>query len=970
MSTDGPGHEAVPQQAQVPPEAVPAAPAPGAAAAGALPGMIGNRAFSAAVGRQASAGTGDGLLPGGAVHPDVAATLASRRGAGSPLPPAIRDEMGTALGDDLSDVRVHTDPQAQQLADSVAARAFTRGTDVYFGTGEFNPSGDEGRRLLAHELAHVPQQRGAPEAGPLTVSEPGDAFEREADDAASAIMSRSPMPAAADAAAPVVARNKLKAAVDAVKGAGSKFSAAYKDKLQKVAGEKASEMWDNRSSALQGPPAAIQAAQALTQGQNGVAPASLPAKAVSPEDQNKLKQIIQFELINAYCDKLLALHPELAIDAPATEPQPAPAPAPDQKGPTGAPTVDDVDHAVLDGVVLNVQAKVEAMWKKGAWPEGHEYIWGEGDGHTADTWSWDSDWVGVTGSIAFSNLTAQAMTATPALGKSAEKLGLAGVLASPGALTVRMIVGGGLVRGAAWTNSLFDNLAVNCSAGTPTSNGPGNSVAIQVESSWLWDDNQTAWDFIISVNEDGTPVVEDRRSGKPKDSSMFAPWQGEGGTHSTLIPKATLEEQKKKADAPAGGTTPAPTGTPPAPTQTPPAPPPASPGLIPLPGPGPQDQRQPGLFPKRRDEAVLARTPAVVAGPVIQREPISALGAAIGSMVVAASGDGAAAIAGGIQAAAAIATTGKAFAQGQDGVQKLTLPAMQMSAADTLKLKQIIQFRIIDEYCKRWLASPAGKAFKEQNAPTPTGPPAPPGKDTPAPAPAPKEDPKPAAPTGGPTAAAIDQEIMNAVKNQVQMEIDKAWKKAPAEFKEYIWGEGGGHTADTWSWDSDWVGATGAIAFSGLYGQSLEATPTLSTEAQSLVRLESPGPLVVRMLVGGTLDKSGSWTNSLIDSLAVNIPPPTITEDGPDSSIVVRIGTEWLWDDNTTVWDFAITIDKSGKPLVTDAKSGTPKDSRFLAWGMGEGGKHQRVGVGGPEPKVAVPGGQNEGREDPRTKKP
>jgi hypothetical protein len=63
----------------------------------------------------------------------------------------------------------------------VSARAFTTGTDVYFASGEYRPGTSDGDSLLAHELTHVTQQRGAPASGPLTVSEPGDAMETEAD---------------------------------------------------------------------------------------------------------------------------------------------------------------------------------------------------------------------------------------------------------------------------------------------------------------------------------------------------------------------------------------------------------------------------------------------------------------------------------------------------------------------------------------------------------------------------------------------------------------------------------------------------------------------------------------------------------------------------------------------------------------------------------------------------------------------
>jgi hypothetical protein len=130
---------------------------------------------------------GGGLLAGGRVHPDVTAQISARRGRGTPLEPAVRESMSAALGDSFSDVRVHTDPLATALARSVQARAFTTGADIYFAGGEYSPGSSAGRQLLAHELTHVVQQRGAPTTGELTVSEPGDALEREAERTAGTI---------------------------------------------------------------------------------------------------------------------------------------------------------------------------------------------------------------------------------------------------------------------------------------------------------------------------------------------------------------------------------------------------------------------------------------------------------------------------------------------------------------------------------------------------------------------------------------------------------------------------------------------------------------------------------------------------------------------------------------------------------------------------------------------------------------
>lgn len=139
---------------------------------------VGNRAFSAL------ARDGAGILPDGRAHPDVEATIGRTRGGGSSLDASSRQQMGSALGDPLADVRVHTDDTADALARSVSARAFTTGADVYFARGEYQPSSSGGQRLLAHELSHVVQQRGAPTSGPLVVSQPGEALEVEADAAA------------------------------------------------------------------------------------------------------------------------------------------------------------------------------------------------------------------------------------------------------------------------------------------------------------------------------------------------------------------------------------------------------------------------------------------------------------------------------------------------------------------------------------------------------------------------------------------------------------------------------------------------------------------------------------------------------------------------------------------------------------------------------------------------------------------
>ncbi|MFF8919435.1 DUF4157 domain-containing protein [Streptomyces sp. NPDC015032] len=102
------------------------------------------------------------------------------RSEGRPLDEATRTDMESRLGADFSDVRIHTDAAARVSAAEVGARAYTSGSHVVIGDG----GGD--RHTLAHELTHVIQQRQGPVLGTdngagLSVSDPSDRFEREAE---------------------------------------------------------------------------------------------------------------------------------------------------------------------------------------------------------------------------------------------------------------------------------------------------------------------------------------------------------------------------------------------------------------------------------------------------------------------------------------------------------------------------------------------------------------------------------------------------------------------------------------------------------------------------------------------------------------------------------------------------------------------------------------------------------------------
>ncbi len=101
----------------------------------------------------------------------VADALAS---PGRPLEPMPRHDMEQRFGQDFSQVRVHSDAAADQSAQDVQARAYAVGNQIVFAKGEYAPHTPDGRRLLAHELAHTVQQSGG--APTLVARQPNQPF--------------------------------------------------------------------------------------------------------------------------------------------------------------------------------------------------------------------------------------------------------------------------------------------------------------------------------------------------------------------------------------------------------------------------------------------------------------------------------------------------------------------------------------------------------------------------------------------------------------------------------------------------------------------------------------------------------------------------------------------------------------------------------------------------------------------------
>ena len=105
---------------------------------------------------------------------------------GRPLDSETRRNFETRFGRDFSQVRIHTGAEAATSADSISATAYTVGNQIAFGQGAYQPKTFEGRKLLAHELTHVVQQRNANSSiGSLVLDSANSRFEQEAAQVAS-----------------------------------------------------------------------------------------------------------------------------------------------------------------------------------------------------------------------------------------------------------------------------------------------------------------------------------------------------------------------------------------------------------------------------------------------------------------------------------------------------------------------------------------------------------------------------------------------------------------------------------------------------------------------------------------------------------------------------------------------------------------------------------------------------------------
>jgi hypothetical protein len=122
------------------------------------------------------------------VAPVVQEVLSS---PGQPLDAKTNETMSSRFGHDFSKVRVHADGRAAAAAEALDSYAFTLGTDIVFGPGQYSPASQKGQKLLAHELTHVVQQSAGAASSEVQLN-PSPHFEQEADSIAEKVTAGGP----------------------------------------------------------------------------------------------------------------------------------------------------------------------------------------------------------------------------------------------------------------------------------------------------------------------------------------------------------------------------------------------------------------------------------------------------------------------------------------------------------------------------------------------------------------------------------------------------------------------------------------------------------------------------------------------------------------------------------------------------------------------------------------------------------
>ncbi|TAL46291.1 MAG: DUF4157 domain-containing protein, partial [Chitinophagaceae bacterium] len=92
------------------------------------------------------------------VPDSVSTSIQNSKGNGSSFDRGIQYFMESRFGADFSSIKIHTGSESIQMNRELNAKAFTKGNDIYFNEGQYQPHSSNGKQLLAHELTHTIQQ--------------------------------------------------------------------------------------------------------------------------------------------------------------------------------------------------------------------------------------------------------------------------------------------------------------------------------------------------------------------------------------------------------------------------------------------------------------------------------------------------------------------------------------------------------------------------------------------------------------------------------------------------------------------------------------------------------------------------------------------------------------------------------------------------------------------------------------------
>jgi Domain of unknown function (DUF4157) len=462
---------------------------------------------------------------------------------GQRLPENVSAKMGNSLGANFSDVRVHTDGQAEQLG----ALAFAVGSDLHFAQGKYDPASQHGQELIGHELTHVIQQRNGRVSAPVqagggnatVVQDP--LLEAEADalgaQAAGSSGANTDLVQTATTAAGSNLMIQQKPIVQAF------FPALFSGIGSALSSVTAAQAATVGATLLAGG-SQVNAGTSVQPGTSGVQPVQLDNGWMSNVDKQKLNLIIQYRLINRYVEHWVATHPEAMTPNPAPQagtpnagggispPAPAPtpstpapsAPAPQPAGVAGAAASGgQVDAAILNAVSTEVQLQLEQdlNTNQKTSPD-RDFIWSDSGSNEADS-------IGTVGAISFTEVRGTDLTELLTLKGEAAKIPNLDLPMKDTVVQISQFRGGRMVQSPEFSTGYGDDLAVNLDGAGPTYDQAGNNGHGKhtYSTAWRWDGNTTHLLVSISVYSGVGPLIlEVSRQGTPKDysGSRAMPW--------------------------------------------------------------------------------------------------------------------------------------------------------------------------------------------------------------------------------------------------------------------------------------------------------------------------------------------------------------------------------------------------------------------------------------------------------------